>query len=140
MSQNQGRFPGLYGSKSIGVGKGHPASFTRITVLRHFQIQKTGSTALSQKQRIFPRNTLECIWEQVPWLVNFRRRFNRFPFGNFLKHLSLLLSEISEKSREEKKKSYQQDSIRCPPDFQGNTITFTLWLLRENGIFFTSQL
>ncbi len=58
--------------------------------------------ALSQKQRIFPRNTSECIWEQVPWPVNFRRWFNPSPFGNFLKHFTLLLSKISEKSREEK--------------------------------------
>jgi hypothetical protein len=57
---------------------------------------------LSQKQRIFPRNTSECIWEQVPWPVNFQRRFNPSPFGNFLKLLTILHSEISEKSREEK--------------------------------------
>jgi hypothetical protein len=55
----------------------------------------------SQKQRIFLRNALECIWEQVPWPVNFRRRFNPPLFGNFQKHLTLLPSEISEKSREE---------------------------------------
>jgi hypothetical protein len=38
---------------------------------------------LYQKQRIFPRNALECIWEQVPWPINFRRRFDPPPFGNF---------------------------------------------------------
>jgi hypothetical protein len=51
-----------------------------------------------------------CIWEQVPWPVNFRRRFIPPLFGNFLKHLTLLPSEISEKSREEIKKFLLQDS------------------------------
>ncbi len=41
-----------------------------------------------------------CIWEHVPWPVNFWRRFNPSPFGNFQKHLTLLPSEISEKSWE----------------------------------------
>ncbi len=37
-------------------------------------------STLSQKQRIFPRNTSECIWEQVPWPVNFSlRKFPRNP-------------------------------------------------------------
>jgi hypothetical protein len=63
-------------------------------------------STLSQKQRIFPRNALECIWEQVPWPVNFRRRVNPPPFGNFRKHLTHLPSEISDKSREEMKIFY----------------------------------
>ncbi len=63
----------------------------------------TITSTLSQKQRKFPRNTSECIWEQVPGPVNFRRRFNPSPFGNFPKQLTVLPSEISEKFREEKK-------------------------------------
>jgi hypothetical protein len=61
------------------------------------------AVALSQKQRIFPRNTSECIWEQVPWLVNFLRQFNPSHFGDFRKDLTLLPSEISEKPRENTK-------------------------------------
>ncbi len=73
-------------------------------MLAHFFISESypGQLALntmSQKQRIFPRNISECIWEQVHWPVNFRRRFNPSPFGNFRKYLTLLPSEISEKSR-----------------------------------------
>jgi hypothetical protein len=76
-------------------------------MLAHFFISESypGQLALntmSQKQRIFPRNISECIWEQVPWPVNFRRGFNPSPFGNFLKHLTLLPLEISEKSKEKK--------------------------------------
>jgi hypothetical protein len=38
---------------------------------------------LSQKQRIFLRNASKCIWEQVPWPVNFQRLFTPPPFRNF---------------------------------------------------------
>ncbi len=38
-----------------------------------------------------------------PWPVNFRRRFNPPPFGNFRKHLTHHPSEISEKYTEETK-------------------------------------
>ncbi len=60
-----------------------------------------GGSTLSRKQRIFLRNASECIREQVSWPVNFRRRFNPPPSGNFRKHLTNLHSEISKKSREE---------------------------------------
>jgi hypothetical protein len=59
--------------------------------LKHYyseQIMHVSAT-LSQKKRIFPRNALECIWEQVLWPVNFRRGFNPPPFGNFQMHLTL---------------------------------------------------
>jgi hypothetical protein len=51
--------------------------------------------------REIPRSVY--IWEQVPWPVYFRRRFNPSLFRNFPKHITLLPSEISKKSREEKK-------------------------------------
>jgi hypothetical protein len=73
-------------------------------------------------------------------LRKFPKAFNPSPFGNFLKHLILLPSEISEKSREDKKNFYWYDSICCPPDLIGNTITFTLLQLMKIGIFFTTQL
>ncbi len=66
-----------------------------------FEVSRANT--LSQKQRIFPRNTSECIWEQVPWPVNFQGWFNPSPFENFQKHLTLFPSEISEKFRDKMK-------------------------------------
>jgi hypothetical protein len=82
--------------------QGWTGSLTALHCCRAFWKATETAGTLSQKQRIFPRNTLECIWEQVPWPVNFQSRFNPSPFGNFPKHLTLFPSEISEKSREEK--------------------------------------
>jgi hypothetical protein len=41
--------------------------------------------------------------EASPLASKFLRRFNPSPLGNFRKHLTLLPSEISEKSRDKKK-------------------------------------
>ncbi len=61
---------------------------------------------------------LECIWEQFPWPVNSRRQFKPSPFGNFLKHLTLLPSRNPEK----KQKSYLAGFYPLPSIW--NTIHF----------------
>jgi hypothetical protein len=72
-----------------------------------------GGSTLSQKQRMFLRNASECIWEQVPWPVNFRRRFNPPPSGNFRKHLNHPppFGNFQEIQRRNKNLSYRIRSI-----------------------------
>jgi hypothetical protein len=94
-----------------------------------------GSMYSVPKAAHFFSNPLECIWERVPWQVNFRRRFNPPPFRNIQKHLTYLALEISKKP-EKKQKLYLQELIHCSPDIMETTLTPTLLHYIWNGPFF----
>ncbi len=70
-----------------------------------FQVMCTRYTVPKITHTVFSGNASECRWEHDPWQINFRRRFNPSPSRNFWKHLTHFPSEISKKSREEKKNS-----------------------------------